>query len=64
MLKYYTLREKCPYLPAFRLNTKRYRVSLRIKCECGKIRTRKTPNTNTFHAVIDNNNSNNNCEFL
>ena len=28
------------------------RVNLRIPSECGKIRTRKTPNTNTFHAVI------------
>ena len=26
-------------------------VSLRIQSECGKIRTRKTPNTDTFHAV-------------
>ena len=26
-------------------------VSFRIQSECGKIRTRKTPNTDTFHAV-------------
>ena len=26
-------------------------VSLRIQSECGKRRTRKTPNTDTFHAV-------------
>ena len=26
-------------------------VSLHIQSECGKISTRKTPNTNTFHAV-------------
>ena len=40
-----------PYFPAFGLNTERYGVSLRIQSECGKIRTRKTPNTDTFHAV-------------
>ena len=40
-----------PYFPAFRLNTKRYRVSLCIQFKCGKIRTRKTQNTDTFHAV-------------
>ena len=32
-------------------------VSLRIQSECGKIRTRKTPNTDTFHAVINETNS-------
>ena len=49
---YYTtliLPEKCPikygvisvlYFPAFGLNTERYEVTLRIQCECGKIRTR------------------------
>ena len=26
--------------------------SVRIQSECGKIRTRKTPNTDAFHAVI------------
>ena len=41
-----------PYFPAFGLNTERCGVSLRIQCECGKTRTRKTPNTNTFHTVI------------
>ena len=30
-----------PYFPAFRLNTERYEVSVRIQSECGKIRTRK-----------------------
>ena len=40
-----------PYSPAFGLNTERYSVSLRIKSECGKIRTRKTPNTDNFHAL-------------
>ena len=30
----------------------RNEVSLHIQSECGKIRTRKTPNTDTFYAVI------------
>ena len=38
-----------PYFPAFRLNMDW--VSLRIQSECGKIRTRKTPNADTFHSV-------------
>ena len=41
----------CPYFPAFGLNTKRYFVSLCIQSECGKLRTRKSPNTDTFHTV-------------
>ena len=40
-----------PYFPAFELNTERYEESLRIQSECGKIRARKTPNTDTFHVV-------------
>ena len=39
------------YFPAFGLNTKRYSVSLRTQFECGKIRTRKNPNTDIFHPV-------------
>ena len=39
------------YFSAFRLNTERYRVSLRIQFKCGKILTRITSNTDTFHAV-------------
>ena len=52
------LREKCirsfsgPYFPSFRMNTERYGISLRIQKKCEKIRTRKNPNTNTFHAVL------------
>ena len=38
-----------PYFLAFGLNTP---VSLRIQSEYGKIRTRITPNTRTFYAVI------------
>ena len=42
------------HFPAFGLNTKRYSVSLRIQSECGKTRTRITPNTDNFYAVITN----------
>ena len=41
-----------PYFPAFGLNMERYSVSLRIQSECGKMRTRKTPNTDTFHVAV------------
>ena len=41
-----------PNFPAFGLNTERYGLSFRIQQECGKISTRKTPNTDTFHGVI------------
>ena len=41
-----------PYFPAFRMNTERYGASIRSQYECEKIRTRITPNTNTFHAVL------------
>ena len=40
-----------PYFSVFGLNTERHEVSLRIQSECGKMRTRITPNTNTFHAA-------------
>ena len=40
-----------PYLPALGLNTEKYFVSLRTQSKCGKIRTRKTPNTDTFYTV-------------
>ena len=40
-----------PFFLTFELNTERYGVSLRIHSECGKIRTRITPNTDTFHVV-------------
>ena len=36
-----------PHFPAFGLNS-------RIQSECGKIRNRITPNTDTFHAVSTN----------
>ena len=46
------------YFPIFGLNTERYGVAVfvshRIQSECGKIRTRKNPNTDTFHVVIVN----------
>ena len=40
-----------PHFLAFGLNTERYEASLRIQSECRKMRTRITPNTDTFHAV-------------
>ena len=39
-----------PHFSAFGLNTDIYSVNLRIQSECGKMRTRKTPNTDTFYA--------------
>ena len=39
------------YFHKFGLNTEIYSVNLRIPSECGKIRTRKTPNTDTYDAV-------------
>ena len=41
-----------PYSPVFGLNTENYRENLRIQSIYGKIRTRKTPNTDTFHALL------------
>ena len=41
-----------PYFPAFGLNTERYGVSLRIQSECGKLRTRITPNMDTFYTFL------------
>ena len=52
----YSLRKKCLYseffFPAFGLNTERYKISLCIHSEWGKIWTKKSPNTDTFHAVV------------
>ena len=42
-----------PHFPAFGLNTERYGVCLRIQSECGKMRSRITPNTDTFYAVTE-----------
>ena len=41
-----------PQFPAFGLKMEKCRVSLRIQSECGKMWTRKTPNTDTFHTGI------------
>ena len=57
-----TLCKKCTYsdlfcsaffshFPSFGLNTERYRVSVRIRENARKMRTRITPNTDTFYAV-------------
>ena len=40
-----------PYFSAFSMNMEEYSVSLCIQFECRKKRTRKTPNTDNFHAV-------------
>ena len=40
-----------PLFPIFGLNTERWGIFLGVQSECGKMRTRITPNTNTFHAV-------------
>ena len=51
-----SLRKKHPYSElfwsTFGLNTGRYGVSFCIQSECGKIQTKITPNTDTFHAVV------------
>ena len=39
------------HFPTFEVNMERYSISLRIQSEYGKIRTRKTPNTDISHAV-------------
>ena len=44
--KQHSLREKCPYSKFF------WSIFSRIPSECGKIPTRKTPNKDTFLAVI------------
>ena len=46
---WYSLRKKCPYSEFF------WSVFSRIQSECGKVRTRITPNTDTFHAVTKEN---------
>ena len=53
-----SLRKKCSYLefcgqhfPAFGLNKEVYSVNLHIWSKCGKMRTRKTPNTDTLYTV-------------
>ena len=40
-----------PGFSSFGLNTEIYRVNLCSQSKYGKMRTRKTPNTDTFHAV-------------
>ena len=41
-----------PYFCAFGPDTEKYGVSLHIQSECWKIQTRKSPSTDTFHAVL------------
>ena len=52
-----------PHFPAFGLNTERYTVSLHIHSECGKIRTRITPNTDTFHSLTETNGGHLSCQI-
>ena len=40
-----------PHFPAFRLNSERYSVSLPIHSERGNMRTRITPNLDSFYTV-------------
>ena len=40
------------HFPIFGPNTDTYSISLRIQSECKKTWTRKTPHTDTFHAVM------------
>ena len=54
-----TLRKACPYSELFWsvfsciwIDTEIYSLSLRIQSECGKIRTRATPNTDIFNTVL------------
>ena len=52
-LSFPTLREKCPYSEFFwSLFSRIWTEYGEIKSKCGKIRTRKAPNTDTFHAVL------------
>ena len=44
------------------LNMERYFVSLHIQSECEKMRTRITPNTDTFYAVLPELNERGRCE--
>ena len=46
------LREKCRYLEFSGQYFPAFPHSDRIRSECGKIRTRKTPKTDTFHVVL------------
>lgn len=43
-----------PHFSAFGLNTEIHRVNLSIQSKCGKMRTTKTLNVDTFLAVLDN----------
>ena len=52
-----------PYFPAFGLITESYGVSLRIQSECGKMRTRITPNMYTFYALCIKSRGSDPCSF-
>ena len=42
-----------PHFPAYGLKMERNSVSLSFQFECGKMRTRITPDTDAFHAVTN-----------
>ena len=42
----------CLYFPVIGLNPETCILNIRIPFKCGKTRTRKTPNMDTFHAVL------------
>ena len=47
-----SLRKECPYLELLWSAFSRIRTEYgEIQSECGKMRTRVTPNTDTFHEV-------------
>ena len=50
-----TLRKKCLYSELFSFAFSRIwtEYGKMRRSDCGKMRTRITPNTNTFHAVVD-----------
>ena len=43
----------CLFFPTFGLDTEIYRVNLRIRSECEKIRTRKTSNADFLSIVLE-----------
>ena len=49
--KFLTLREKCPYSELFWSGFSRIQTEYGEQSECRKMRTRITPNTDTFYAV-------------
>ena len=53
-----------PYFPALGLNMEIYKINICIPSKCRKIQTRKTPNTDKFHAVMSYVSSHKKFHFL